>query len=127
MNAAVTKEPAGSAGSRQKLLYSKSNISQNQHVVNSAIAKTRARLHLDRIQWQNFAIFCTRFALDSAPEDVRALFIGKPSETPKDALLLAEICAVLVVRAEDMATATGTSYAYIDIWQKAIEIWEACK
>ncbi len=123
MNLAKNKEPTRGAGSVQKALYTDKSILQNQHIVNQSIAKTRSNLHLDHEEWQRFSIFCARLALDSAPDDVRILFTGKPSATSKDALLLAEIYTVLMIHAEDAATAANTTYAYADIWTRAIEIW----
>jgi hypothetical protein len=122
MNAAKLKEPAGWAGYIQGTLYRENSISQNVHTVNSAIVKTRARLHLDPQQWKRFAIFNARLALDDAPPEVRQLFLGKPSATPKDALLLAEVFTTLVVRAEDAATATNATYTYADLWARALEV-----
>ncbi|HQB07116.1 MAG TPA: hypothetical protein PK712_04615, partial [Rectinema sp.] len=61
-------------------------------------------------------------ALDSAPPEIRQLFLGKPSAISKDALLLAEVFTTLVIRAEDAATATNTTYRYSDLWARALEV-----
>lgn len=129
MNAAGLKKPAGGAGFNHERANNSSynnNISQNLHLVNQTIAKTREKLHLNLQEWQRFSIFCARLALDDAPPEIRQLFLGKPSTTAKNALLLAEVFTVLVVRAEDAATAANTAYAYADIWAKAIELWGGC-
>jgi hypothetical protein len=123
MSAAGLKKPAGSAGYEKEALYRENSISKNLHTVNSTIAKMRNNLHLDWQQWQRFAIFNARLALDSAPDDVRQLFLGKPSETSKDTVFLAELFTTLVVSAEDMATATGLAYHYADLWDEAVALW----
>jgi len=91
--------------------------------INAEIAKTREKLHLAPEQWQNFAIFNARIALDSAPDHVRALFIGNPSQTPRNVLLLAEIFTRLFLRAEDAATAANLEYFYAFLWDEALAIW----
>jgi hypothetical protein len=122
MSGATKTKPAGEAGYMQEALYRENNISQNLHVINSAIVKTRTRLHLSIGEWQNFCVFCARLALDSAPPEIRQLFLGKPSAISKDALLLAEVFTTLVIRAEDAATATNTTYRYSDLWARALEV-----
>ncbi len=123
MSAAGQIKPAGEAGFMQEALYRENNISQNQHVINQAIVKTRTSLHLSLDEWRNFCVFCARLALDSAPSDIRQLFLGKPSETPKNALLLAEVFTTLVMRAEDAAEATNSTYTYADLWEQALSLW----
>ncbi|MGYP001002421287 len=81
MNAAKLKEPACWAGHGQEAIYRKNDISQKLHTVNSAILKTREKLHLDCEQWRRFSVFCARLALDDAPPEVRVQFTGKPSAT----------------------------------------------
>lgn len=128
MTSAEKTKPAGWAGlANENVIYTKNNISQNLHTVNQAIVKTREKLHLDRGQWQNFSIFCARLALDSAPHEVRQLFLGKPSTTSKNAVFLAEVFTTLVVQAEDAAEATGTQYSYEALWNEAIALWEVSK
>jgi len=101
------------------------NVNISRHVVNAEIAKTREKLHLAPDEWQHFAIFNARLALDSASDSVRALFVGKPSQTPRNVLLLAEIFTVLMMRAENAAQATALSYLYAFLWDEATTLWEA--
>lgn len=118
--------PAGGAGFNHRIGNNSNfnkNLAQNKHVINGSIAKTRTSLHLDCEQWQRFSVFCARLALDSAPSDIRQLFLGKPSETPKNALLLAEVFTTLVMRAEDAAEATNSTYTYADLWEQALSLW----
>jgi hypothetical protein len=127
MNAAIEKNPPGAAGYKKEAIYHKNNISQNLHVINSTIVKTRLSLHLSIDEWRNFSVFCARLALDSAPDEVRQLFLGKPSTTSKNAVFLAEVFTTLVVQAEDAAEATGTQYSYEALWNEAIALWEVSK
>lgn len=127
MSAAGLKKPAGSAGYEKEAIYTKNNISQNQHAVNQAIVKTRTSLHLSLDEWHNFSVFCARLALDHAPPEIRQLFLGKPSETPRNTLLLAEIFTTLVMRAEDAAEATNATYSYADLWEQALSLWGGAK
>jgi len=125
MNAARTKASTGWAGSANENARNSgynNNLPENLHIINQSIAKARTRLHLTNEEWRNFSIFSARLALDSAPDDVRVLFAGKPSETPKNASFLAEVFTTLVIQAEDMATATNVSYSYTDLWAQAMGI-----
>ncbi len=123
MSGAELKKLALSAGCDQEAIYRKKNISQNLHTANQSIAKTRNKLHLTSEEWQRWAIFVARLALDSAPDEVRAEFIGKPSETPKNAIFLAEVFTTLVMQAEDMAAATNIPYDFADLWNESVALW----
>lgn len=85
---------------------------------------TRQKYHLDREQWQHWAIFLARFHLYAAPERVRAQFVGIPSKTPPEVINLAEIFALLYVNAEDQAKATDTQYCTFDLWLAALRLQE---
>jgi hypothetical protein len=93
--------------------------------IQHAIIQTRQGLHLDREQWQHWAIFLARFYLYAAPEKVRIQFIGIPSETPSEIKNLAEIFALLYAKAEDQAQVTRTKYRIVDLWSAALQLQEA--
>jgi hypothetical protein len=94
---------------------------QTQH----AIILARQNLHLDRGQWQNWAVFLARLSLDAAPEEIRLQFMGLPSHTSPKARTLAEIFALLQAKAEDQAQATHTTYRTVDLWSGALKLQEA--
>jgi len=92
--------------------------------IQHAIIQTRQNLQLDREEWQHWAIFLARFHLYSAPEKVRAQFVGIPSETPPEVCSLAETFALLYVKAEDQAQAARTKYRVDDLWSAALQLQE---
>ena len=94
---------------------------QTQH----AIILARQNLHLDREQWQNWAVFLARLYLDAAPAEIRLLFMGLPSHTSPEARNIAETFALLHAKAEDQAQATHTTYRIVDLWSSALRLQEA--
>jgi hypothetical protein len=91
---------------------------QTQH----AIILARQNLHLDREQWQDWALFLARFFLYAAPDSVRAKFTGTSSMTPPDVMELAETFALLYVKVEDRAQAVGLGYSVSDLWMQTLRL-----
>lgn len=91
----------------------------------SIIQKFRESRNLDKVVWQNYAIFCARLHIEAAPDAIRAQFTGLLSNTPPESRELAEIFTLLLTRAEDRARAANLQYSMVDLWATALRLQEA--
>jgi hypothetical protein len=123
MSGAETKSRAGwarqEAGRKNLISY---NINKKHEVVKDQIIRMRQRHYLEIEDWRRFAIFIARFFLEYAPPEVRARFMGPPSETPRETVDLAETFLLLYTLAEDKAKAADAPYSLEELWQAAIKL-----
>lgn len=107
------------AGSKKVSIY---NVNNKSNSVKARVIRLRQSWHLEIADFQCFAIFICRSFLEYAPPEIRARFMGPPSQTPCEIIELAEVFLLLYSIAEDKATATGTKYSLIELWQAAIQL-----
>jgi len=123
MIAAAQKNPpqAGGQDEGQNSL-SVYSISNKQKAVKSRIIRLRQSWHLEIADFQSFAIFIARLYLEYAPPDVRAQFMGAPSQTPHKTVELAETFLLLYGTAEEQVKITEGQYSLTDLWSAAIQL-----
>ena len=123
MSNTIKNEARGLGGleAGQKGLSSYS-INKKKLTIKSKIIRLRQSWHLEIADFERFAIFVSRLFLDFAPIEVRARFIGPPSDTPREISELTETFLLLYALAEDKATATDTKYSLTEIWRAAVQL-----
>jgi len=120
--AEIKNPPAGGGLQAEQIALSVYSISKKHQAVKDQIIRMRQRLNLEIEDWRRFAIFTARVFLDFAPPEIRARFMGPPSDTPRETIDLAETFLLLYAMAEDMAKAADAPYSLEELWQAAIKL-----